>query len=116
MFRRLPTPLIIYFSLVLGCGASLSTSSLADYFETPRYSGDVQPISSGDKILIAGTDSDSHEAKSLIQLLDTYNLEYKLYTHPPLFTVEDSKKMRGKIKGAHTKNLFLKCKNQIYFF
>ena len=30
--------------------------------------------------------------------------------HPPLFTVEESRRMRGEIPGAHTKNLFLKCK------
>lgn len=28
--------------------------------------------------------------------------------HPPLHTVEDSKKLRGEIAGGHTKNLFLK--------
>ncbi|QEN86161.1 prolyl-tRNA synthetase associated domain-containing protein [Labrys sp. KNU-23] len=28
--------------------------------------------------------------------------------HPPLFTVEDSKALRGQIAGGHTKNLFLK--------
>jgi Ala-tRNA(Pro) deacylase len=30
--------------------------------------------------------------------------------HPALFTVEQSKELRGEIPGAHTKNLFLKCK------
>ncbi|MCS0495213.1 prolyl-tRNA synthetase associated domain-containing protein [Ancylobacter mangrovi] len=30
--------------------------------------------------------------------------------HPPLFTVEDSQKLRGDIPGGHTKNLFLKDK------
>ena len=30
--------------------------------------------------------------------------------HPALFTVEQSKQLRGDIPGAHTKNLFLKCK------
>lgn len=53
--------------------------------------------------------------KSLLKLLKTNNMVYKLYTHPPLFTVEDSKKMRGKIEGAHTKNLFLKNKNNNFF-
>ena len=28
--------------------------------------------------------------------------------HPPLFTVEESKRLRGEIPGAHVKNLFLK--------
>lgn len=30
--------------------------------------------------------------------------------HPPLFTVEQSRTLRGEIAGAHTKNLFLKDK------
>lgn len=30
--------------------------------------------------------------------------------HPAVFTVEESKTLRGVIPGAHTKNLFLKCK------
>jgi Ala-tRNA(Pro) deacylase len=37
--------------------------------------------------------------------IDTVTVE-----HPPLFTVEQSKALRGDIPGAHTKNLFLKCK------
>ena len=54
---------------------------------------------------------------SLLKLFDNSDFDYKLYRHPPLFTVEDSKKMRGKIKGAHTKNLFLKNKkNKFYLF
>lgn len=35
--------------------------------------------------------------------------------HPPLFTVEDSKALRGQIKGAHTKNLFMKDKKGALF-
>lgn len=30
--------------------------------------------------------------------------------HPAVFTVEESRTLRGVIEGAHTKNLFLKCK------
>ena len=32
------------------------------------------------------------------------------YDHPPLFTVEDSKALRGPIPGYHCKNLFLRGK------
>ena len=53
--------------------------------------------------------------KSLIKLLNTNNFKYKLYTHAPLVTVEDSKKMRGKIKGGHTKNLYLKNKKNNFY-
>ena len=35
--------------------------------------------------------------------------------HPALFTVEDSKALRGSIAGAHTKNLFLKDRKGALF-
>ncbi len=55
--------------------------------------------------------------KSLIRLLDEKNINYTLHFHPSLFTVDDSKKLRGNINGAHTKNLFLKNKkNNFYLF
>ena len=53
--------------------------------------------------------------KSLLKLLDETNISYSLYNHPPLFTVEDSKKLRGNIEGAHTKNLFLKTKKKKFY-
>lgn len=37
-------------------------------------------------------------------------IETETVEHPPLFTVEESRALRGDIPGAHTKNLFLKCK------
>ncbi len=36
-------------------------------------------------------------------------------THPPLFTVADSRVLRGEIPGGHTKNLFLKDKADALF-
>lgn len=53
--------------------------------------------------------------KSFLQLLDNQNIEYKIFLHSALFTVEESKKIRGKIQGAHTKNLFLKDKKNNFF-
>jgi Ala-tRNA(Pro) deacylase len=35
--------------------------------------------------------------------------------HPPLFTVEQSRALRGQIPGGHTKNLFLKDKKGALF-
>ena len=53
--------------------------------------------------------------KELIKLLDESNCNYKVKEHRPLFTVEDSKALRGAISGAHSKNLFLKdAKGQFY--
>jgi Ala-tRNA(Pro) deacylase len=36
-------------------------------------------------------------------------------THPPLFTVEESRALRGKIPGGHSKNLFLRDKKSALF-
>lgn len=35
--------------------------------------------------------------------------------HPPLHTVEESRALRGEIRGAHTKNLFVKDKKDAVF-
>jgi Ala-tRNA(Pro) deacylase len=43
----------------------------------------------------------------LFALLDRLGISYSTVTHPPLFTVEQSRELRGQISGAHTKNLFL---------
>ena len=53
--------------------------------------------------------------KSLLKLLNETNIDYSLYNHPPLFTVNDSTKFRGDIGGAHTKNLFLKDKKKKFY-
>ena len=52
---------------------------------------------------------------SLINLLDSKSISYKITEHKPLFTVEDSKNLRGSIDGAHSKNLFLKDKKNNFF-
>ena len=46
----------------------------------------------------------------LFELLRVKGLDFQIHNHEPLYTVEDSEKFRGKIKGSHTKNLFLKNK------
>ena len=42
--------------------------------------------------------------------LDSLGIAHRTVSHPPLFTVEESRALRGTIPGAHTKNLFLKDK------
>ena len=51
----------------------------------------------------------------LIKLLDVKGYNYDLHEHNPLFTVEDSNKLRGEIAGLHSKNLFLKNKKNKYY-
>lgn len=46
----------------------------------------------------------------LLEYLESLGAQTETVDHPPLFTVEQSQALRGEIPGAHTKNLFLKCK------
>ena len=55
-----------------------------------------------------------HNSLELTELLKK-NYKIQVHQHDALFTVEDSKKLRGKIPGAHTKNLFLKNKKNKFF-
>ena len=51
----------------------------------------------------------------LMAELDRLGIATTTVTHPPLFTVEESRALRGTIPGAHTKNLFLKDKKDAIF-
>ena len=58
-----------------------------------------------------------YNSSELIELLKK-KYKIKVHQHDALFSVEDSRKLRGKIGGAHSKNLFLKNKiiiNEIFF-
>ncbi|MGB9260978.1 MAG: prolyl-tRNA synthetase associated domain-containing protein, partial [Pseudolabrys sp.] len=46
----------------------------------------------------------------LFAALDRLGIRHLTVRHPPLFTVESSRSLRGQIPGAHTKNLFLRDK------
>src|SRR5690349_13575475 len=46
----------------------------------------------------------------LFAALDALNIHHRTVHHPPLFTVEQSRELRGQIPGGHTKNLFLRDK------
>jgi Ala-tRNA(Pro) deacylase len=47
----------------------------------------------------------------LFAALVRLGLAHTTVSHPPLFTVEESRALRGQIPGGHTKNLFLKAKS-----
>ncbi len=53
---------------------------------------------------------------TVLQFLDHHQIDYQLYHHPPVFTVEEGKKQKIHIPGAHTKNLFLRNKEKTHFF
>jgi len=51
----------------------------------------------------------------LFAALDALAIKYATVKHPPLFTVEQSRALRGQIPGGHTKNLFLRDKKHALF-
>lgn len=46
--------------------------------------------------------------EGLLARLGAMGIEVHTVTHPPLFTVEESKRLRGELPGGHSKNLFLR--------
>ena len=51
----------------------------------------------------------------LFAYLDSLGIAHRSVKHPPLFTVEQSRALRGQIPGGHTKNLFLRDKKNTLF-
>ena len=46
----------------------------------------------------------------LFARLEALGIRMRTVTHPPVFTVEEAKALRGDLPGAHIKNLFLRNK------
>ena len=53
--------------------------------------------------------------EDLFEYLDRLGIATSTVAHPPLFTVEESRSLRGEIPGAHTKNLFLEDRKDRLF-
>ena len=51
----------------------------------------------------------------LFAFLDGLGIVHRTVTHPPLFTVEESRRLRGTMPGGHTKNLLLRDKRGAMF-
>lgn len=51
----------------------------------------------------------------LFATLTGLGITHTTVSHPPLFTVEQSQALRGRILGGHTKNLFLRDKKQAVY-
>jgi Ala-tRNA(Pro) deacylase len=52
----------------------------------------------------------SEIAAPLFRKLNELKIAHKTIEHPPVFTVAESQDLRGRIAGAHSKNLFVKDK------
>lgn len=48
--------------------------------------------------------------EALFEKLETLGIAQSTVEHPPLYTVEESRALRGELPGGHTKNLFLRNK------
>ncbi|MDG4596827.1 MAG: prolyl-tRNA synthetase associated domain-containing protein [Candidatus Contendobacter sp.] len=55
------------------------------------------------------------DSEKLMLVLDELGIVTTTVEHPPLRTIEDSRRLRGNLKGAHVKNLFLKDKKGGYW-
>src|ERR671927_509068 len=44
----------------------------------------------------------------LLARLDALGIETRTVRHPPVFTVAESRELRGALPGGHSKNLFLR--------
>lgn len=53
--------------------------------------------------------------RNLKSYLEKNQINYKIYEHPAVFTVEQSKAIKEKIPGIHAKCLFLKDNNKNYY-
>ncbi|MBI2713208.1 MAG: prolyl-tRNA synthetase associated domain-containing protein [Rhizobiales bacterium] len=53
--------------------------------------------------------------EQLFAALDALGIKHATVKHPPLFTVEQSRSLRGQIPGGHTKNLFLRDKKHALY-
>lgn len=48
--------------------------------------------------------------EALLHRLDALGIAQRTVSHPPVFTVEEAKALRGELPGHHIKNLFLRNK------
>jgi len=54
--------------------------------------------------------SEPMASDALLKRCDDLGIAYSTLEHPPVFTVEEAKQVRGRVDGAHSKNLFLRNK------
>ncbi|MDE2678751.1 MAG: prolyl-tRNA synthetase associated domain-containing protein [Gemmatimonadota bacterium] len=51
-------------------------------------------------------------AGDLFARLDELGIAHNTFDHVPVFTVEEARRLRGRIDGAHSKNLFVRDKKE----
>ncbi len=58
------------------------------------------------------THTDRLDSDALLARLDALGIRHTTLQHAPVFTVEESRSVRGRLPGAHVKNLFLRDKKR----
>ncbi len=61
------------------------------------------------------TQREPRSPQALFDALAALEIPHETVEHPAVFTVEESKRLRGKLPGAHVKNLFVKDKKSRLF-
>jgi Ala-tRNA(Pro) deacylase len=56
------------------------------------------------------TESTTATPTQLFAFLDELSIETRTVAHPAVFTVDEAKRLRGELPGAHSKSLFLRNK------
>lgn len=65
------------------------------------------------KDLVLADGSVPRNPRQLLDHLADLGIEAPTFEHPPVFTVEEAKALRGELEGAHTKNLFVRDKKGV---
>ncbi len=59
---------------------------------------------------LLGDGSEPWTPRRLFDSLTEAGIQVETHEHPPVFTVEEAQALKGRLPGAHTKNLFLRDK------
>ena len=65
--------------------------------------------------VVLNNGSTAATVSQVLESLDELGIEHQTQTHPPLYTVKQSRQVVFELPGAHTKNLFLRNKKGLMF-
>lgn len=77
----------------------------------PPSSDEARPPSGPDEASPPASDAPMGTV-ALLERLDQLGVSHRTIDHPPVFTVEEASRLRGRIPGAHSKNLFVRDKKE----
>jgi Ala-tRNA(Pro) deacylase len=75
-----------------------------------RWGGGCKSLRDAGRTTHRAEMTDHLTPEALFARFDALGIAHKTYTHPPVFTVEEAKALRGTLPGGHCKSLFLKDK------